>query len=144
MQTGILKHSDTVPNTIELLFFSLNVATARWLSLIGLVLSVGGLFALGMIISGAARGDEASRIRLKYDPLLINVNDTNPKPDTRVIKVASIDDLAKLAERDGHMILHEVRGTTHHYLVQDGTVTYSYQAANSNNTLPALAKAGSP
>jgi hypothetical protein len=45
-----------------------------------------------------------------------------------MIDVESIDDLARLAERAGVMVLHEAKGTTHQYFVQDGPSTYRYQA----------------
>ena len=42
------------------------------------------------------------------------------------IDVASIDDLARLAERQSTMILHMTRNFLHYYLVQGSGVTYRY------------------
>jgi hypothetical protein len=45
----------------------------------------------------------------------------------RVIELATMADLAKLAEKHGAPILHEAAGPTHRYLVYDAAITYRYQ-----------------
>ena len=47
--------------------------------------------------------------------------------ESKVIEVVTLDDLAKIAQRVGCMILHQPHGSTHHYFVQDGEITYRYQ-----------------
>ena len=44
-----------------------------------------------------------------------------------MVDLETIDDLAKVAERAGGMVLHEVWGNAHQYLVQDGETTYHYR-----------------
>jgi EAL domain-containing protein (putative c-di-GMP-specific phosphodiesterase class I) len=60
-----------------------------------------------------------------------------------VVEVASIDDLAKLADREGFTILHEPGDGCHRYMVQDGGVTYRFtltepQAAPSPASPPGM------
>ena len=102
--------------------------TARLIAAVGLTLSLGGSLALGVIAYRSRQADEATRIRSKYGSLLITVRDMNwLDRDSRVIEVSTIEDLAKIAERDGRMILHYARGSRRHYFVQSDQVSYRYQ-----------------
>jgi len=90
----------------------ISVLTARLIAAIGLTLSLSGSLALGILAHRSRQADEATQIRSKYGSLLITVRDMNwLERDSRVIEVSSIDDLAKIAERDGRMILHNVQGS---------------------------------
>ena len=139
-QAGLLVRPVTVPNTITLLGLQLKVLAARQLALAGLVLSLGGCAALGWAILQAGQGDEPTRIQLKYGPLLVAVKDNSPQAGT--VEVAAIADLAKIAEREGRMILVQAAGPTCHYLVQSGSVSYHYQccrrAAAAKEETPCL------
>ena len=59
--------------------------------------------------------------------MLVSVRSDGPRTG-RIVDVETIDDLAKLAERAGGMVLHEASGSAHQYLVADGGTTYRYQA----------------
>lgn len=127
-QIGLLQRPQTKPNTISILGFQISVLTARLIAAVGLILSLGGSLALAVFAYRSRWADEAARIRSKYGSLLITVRDTNwLDRDSRVIEVSTIDDLAKIAERDGRMILHYVQGSLHHYFVQSDHVSYRYQ-----------------
>jgi hypothetical protein len=128
MQTGLLKRAHEGSNTISLLGLTLQVSTARQLAVMGLALSLAGMLGVGLMMFRATHGDEASRIQLKYSPLLIAVHGNDWAASGRVIEVATMDDLAKIAERDGRMILHQENGSSHHYFIQDNDLTYRYQA----------------
>lgn len=140
-QAGLLPRPVTVPNTITLLGFQLSVLAARRLALAGLVLSLGGAAALGWTVLQAGRADEPARIRLQYGPLLVAVQDNAPRPQAGAIEVATMADLAKIAEREGRMILYQDHGSTCHYRVQSGEVSYHYQcrrAAAAKEEAPCL------
>jgi hypothetical protein len=130
-QGGILKRAREAPNTISLLGFTLPVSAARHIAVIGLVVSLAGMLGLGLLALRSARGDEASRIQSKYGPLLITVHNSDAAAGGRVIEVAAIDDLVKIAQRDGRMILHQERDSSHHYFIQDNDLTYRYQTGAS-------------
>ncbi len=131
-QKGLLQHSVERPNTLALLGLTLEVAGARRLAVIGLLLALAGLAALGLVEHYTVRGDAAALIQLKYGALLIGILDGDLGAEGRVVDVAAIDDLAKLAEQSGHMILHGTRGTAHRYFVHQGDVVYRYQSASED------------
>lgn len=116
-------------NTVPLLFFDLSVVTARWLSLLGVACALIGVVAL---VGAAgewleADGDPVARIAAKYGPMLVSVSGMG-ESSRAVVDVTSIDDLAKLAEREGAVILQEARPGHHACFVQVGEVTYRWQA----------------
>jgi signal peptidase I len=141
-QTGLQKRDREVTNTISLVGLSLAVSTARPVSLIGLGLSLIGIAGLGVSTLRAAQMDEASRIRSKYGSLLVAVCGSDLEAGKHIIQVAAINDLAKIAERTGRMILHEERGPTHYYFVQDSDVTYCYQSASADDKPSAAGEDG--
>ena len=138
---GLLKENRSEPNTISLLGLTLTVARARSLALSGLALTISGGLGLGLALSRAMRGDEAARIQFKYGSLLLSIRDCYLGTDGQTIQVATIDDLVKLAERQGQMILHQVRDGTHDYFVQDSGVTYHYQPTIHDEQLMAVGAA---
>jgi hypothetical protein len=125
-QQGLLQRARSESNVISIFGLTLTVSTARWLSLAGLLLSLGAGAATTLPLIQAARGDASSKIELKYGSVLVNVHEVAFREDRKVIGVRGIEDLARLAEKAGCMILHQARGATHHYYVQDGNVTYHY------------------
>jgi signal peptidase I len=143
-QKGLLKHSRPQPNTLALLGLVLEVASARWIALTALAAAAGGWLLLAMLVSRAARVDEPTRIRLKYGPLLIAIRDSDLGTAGSVVDVATIDDLARLAEQHGQMILHAERAGRHRYVVHDGNLTYRYQIADLDDSLPASTEQGIP
>jgi signal peptidase I len=126
-QTGLVSRTREMPNVLSLLNFQLKVSSARQLALVGLVLSLGGILALGWSMHRATQGSEATRIHLKYHPLLVTIYDPDLEMGQRMIRVATMDDLARIAERDGRMILHQTAGPIDRYLVPDSVATYYYQ-----------------
>jgi len=127
----------TEPARFSLLGLDLPVVTARWLSAVGFAITGGaatGGLALAAILS-RQRG-QAARIQARYARLLITVAQSDLKERGQKIWVASIEDLAMLAQRDGRMILHqEVAPQAHLYFVPDGAVTYQYMLINGGSAV---------
>jgi len=125
------------PTLFSLFGFDIPVVTTRWLSAVGFALTGGaatGGLALAAVLS-RQRG-EAARIQGRYGSLIINVAEAYLREDGQRILVASIEDLVKLAERDGRMILHQELGPhSHLYFIQDGAVTYQYMLAESGSAV---------
>ena len=90
-------------------------------------MAVAGGLLLIVVIVVASGGDEPSRIKARYGPLLVALRGIDVGDDGRLIELESIEDLAKVAEREGRMILHRECGSVHQYFVQDVDVTYRYQ-----------------
>ncbi len=129
---GLVKRDGVEPNRLSLFALTMDVSTAREVSVFGFGASLYGMVVFAFIIFLMARRDEASDIQVKYGPLLVGVRAGELQAGNRIVDIASMDDLAKLAERDGRMILHGLEQNTHHYLVPDVGVTYRYHTNGHN------------
>ncbi len=135
-QAGLIEGTRTQPNVLPLLGLKLDVARMRTLSLVGLGLSLGGLLILGFYISRKVRSSQEALVQMKYSSMLVDVQDNSLELTEPAIDVVTMDDLAKLAERQNTLILHETRGLTHRYLVQGDRITYRYIVDESGKSLP--------
>jgi len=125
-EKGFYRIAREEASTIGLFVFSLPVLTARWLSALGLALSLVVTMALGLAGLRLARSGVAAQIKLKYGHLLLTVREVRLQRDERLVELSTIEDLARMAEKSGRMILYYARGSTHHYLVRDGEQFYHY------------------
>ena len=123
---SVLKNTRPAPNTLSLLGLSFDVALARWLAIIGMIAGAGGITALVVQVLRLTQRDEATAIRLKYGSQMVAVRHVELGEHSRIVDLASIDDLAKIAMKDGRMILHGHGDRAEEYLVQDVDVTYRY------------------
>lgn len=123
---GLAGSASQKPNVIPLLGFGIPVWLVRFVSLVGFGLSLYGSSAAGMSLYRAASQSQEALIRLKYGSMLVDVYEKNVAPTHSIIDVATMNDLARLAERHGTMILHMTRNFLHYYFVQSGGVTYRY------------------
>ena len=119
-----------VPNTLTLFGLKMNVSILRVIALVGLVLSLSGLVVLWLQVENIARTDQGTFVRLKYDPLVIDVEENGYRSNVQPIDVNSIDDLAKLAEKHNTLILHEVREGIEKYFVNVNGMPYLYSRIN--------------
>jgi hypothetical protein len=131
-KSGVIKYTQVESNIIPLLFLKLEVALARQIGVGGLGFALIGLLWIGLLRLRAGRPDQATRIRAKYGALLIDVAGGDMQPSKQVVELAAIGDLAKLAQKNGQVILHEVCGATHRYWVPDDGLTYCYQFASDD------------
>ncbi len=113
-------------NTFSLAGFNLDVRLARVISLVGLSFAILGFVLIGMNIYDTTRKNQDALIRLKYGGMLVDVYEANLESTVSMIDVTSIEDLAKLAERHGSMILHINKNLSDHYLIQNNGTTYRY------------------
>ncbi|MCL4271366.1 MAG: hypothetical protein KJZ72_17545, partial [Anaerolineales bacterium] len=125
-QPGLAGSSESEMNTLSVLNFAIPIWVLRLISLTGFALSGLVLSALGMNLYRAASQSEEALTRLKYGSMLVDVYEQNLAPSSTLIDVASLDDLARLAERHGTMILHMPKNFLHFYFVQVHGTTYRY------------------
>lgn len=123
---GLAPGAELKPNALSLLGLQVPIWLARFVSLVGFGVSLYGLGVAGAALYRAASRSEESLIRLKYGGMLVDVYEQNLPPTASVIDVATMDDLARLAERHGVAILHMTRNFLHYYFVQSSGVTYRY------------------
>lgn len=129
--SGSVEQLRTVPNHISLPKLDVNVTTAQQLARFGVGVSVIGGLLLVVFAWRSSKTDEANRIRARYGTMLIALRGSDLGTAGRVVDVATIEDLMKVAERESRMVLHQEHGSTHHYFVQDVDVTYRYQTSMS-------------
>ena len=114
------------PKSLSLGFWSPRVSSARAVAMVGfsamlgLLLMAGGYLALGL------RNDEEARIRARYGSRLVSVAGPETERTADAVRVATMRDLARLAERFGSVILHAPLPEGHRYFVRDGEDTYEY------------------
>ncbi len=118
--------SRTEPNSLQILGTLVPVSTARRLALVGLVMSLGGMVAVGWASWRAAHYGEVESIRFRYGSRLVAVRDYPLPPPEQCIRVATIEDLVKLADGYGGKILHTEDASGHWYYVQGEGVLYYY------------------
>jgi signal peptidase I len=123
---GLTGSSAVQANTLSLLGWKPAVDFIRVFALLGLGISLSGLVILGLFVFNTARQSEDALIRLRYGSILVDVYEKSLEPTSTIIDVTSMDDLAKLAERQGTMVLHMVINFLHYYLVQNNGTTYRY------------------
>lgn len=127
LKQGLLQGTRVEPSTFTLLNLRFDVAAARRWGLIGLALSLMSGAALALPTIRTMRTDASATIRFRYGSLLIAVQPEHIVPNGQLVDVISIDDLAKIAERVGGVIMHAPAATTQAYLVHAGPLTYRYR-----------------
>jgi signal peptidase I len=123
---GLAGNSDLKANTFRILGLEPTVKSVRLISLLWLGFSLAGLVITGVYVYTTAEERQDTLVHLKYGAMLVDIQWQNIKPTSSMIDVTSIEDLARLAERHGTMILHMQLNVLHYYLVQDNDVTYRY------------------
>ncbi len=126
LKQGLAGGSELQKNTFSIFGLNPTVGTIRTIALIGFIFSLMGLFFIGLQFYQAAQQSEDALIRLQYGGMLVDVYEQSLAPTSSTIDVTTIDNLAKLAERQGAMILHMTQNFLHYYLVQINGTTYRY------------------
>jgi hypothetical protein len=120
-----LKVATTEPNTIDLVFFAPAVQTMRVASLVAGFLAT-LLFLLLMVLSLLAdSADESVKIQARYAHMLVALKGSLIADSGQTFDVATIEDLIRVAEREGRMVLHETRPSEHTYFIHEAEAAYS-------------------
>jgi EAL domain-containing protein (putative c-di-GMP-specific phosphodiesterase class I) len=135
-QAGLIEGTKTQANTFHFLGLSLEVGKIRTVSIVGLSVSLLGLFLLGLFIYYKIRNSKDAQVQMKYASMMVDIHESALELSAPAIDVVTMDDLAKLAERHNSLILHETHGLTHQYLVQGDRITYRYIADEGGSTMP--------
>jgi signal peptidase I len=120
-----LKVATTEPNTLDLVFFALAVETVRVASLIAGFLSTLLLLLLLAMSLLADSADESVKIQARYPHMLVALKGSLIADSGQTFDVETIEDLIRVAEREGRMVLHETRPSEHTYFVQDAAAAYT-------------------
>jgi len=126
-QERFIPQTREVPNQLFVLGKPIQIRTLRWIACVGFGLSLLGAIYPAWAIYSDWKESSESRIRIQNQPLLVDIKPGSLKTKgLTVIEVSSFQDLRKMAERYGALIMHEGSGTTHRYALQDGSTLYSY------------------
>ncbi|NNJ10433.1 signal peptidase I [Chloroflexales bacterium ZM16-3] len=125
-QEGMLKRTRSEPSTISPLGLTLNVALARQGGLIVAVVSLALAAVAGLPLLRAGGQSEQARIQMRYGSQIVDLAGQPDMQAAHVVRIGSINDLAKLAERQGALILRDGSTQPPRYIVQDGTAAYIY------------------
>ena len=123
---GLAGSSNMQANTLSILGWNPTVDFIRIFALLGLGISLSGLAIAGWFVFNTASQSEEALIRMRYGSMLMDTYERSLDATLPVFDVTSIDDLAKMAERQNTMILHMTQNFLHYYLVQSNEVTYRY------------------
>ena len=126
-------------NQLNILGLKIPVLLARWIALgIGIPAAFFLILLLIRLYTSTQRS-ELERVRLWYGSMLIEARDIQMLDTPRQVEIASIDDLANLAEQDQRGILHLADGDSHHFFVQTAEQLYHYQLEENSTGLEVLA-----
>lgn len=145
MKSSLLQSNDFEPNTMILFGSEVRVVTLRWLTVVGMLISLTGFVFLGVKLQNLAATDQGMFFRVKYDSLIVDVQSSEVLTAAPCVDLKSIDALARLAERFNTMILHAENGDRHIYLVQSGGQNYRFEmkVSQTGTTVP-VNEAGNP
>jgi hypothetical protein len=127
-----VKLPEIEPNTIPLLTWSIDVTLARLLAIAGLLLSVISVVAIVVMAMNANRSNGGAVVPSRYNAMLVDISDPDPAMtgSGQVVAVRSFDDLARLAERDGQVILRHAANGFERFIVRCADTTYQYSATS--------------
>jgi len=125
----------TAPAQLSAFGRNLDVADARALALFGLLASTVAL-AVALVATKRRHGNEAARIGVRHGHRIVSVAVGGGDANGAVVDVTTMDDLARLAEQYGCLILHHDHTGTHSYMFQVDRTLYRYR-------IPKLAAAAS-
>lgn len=123
---GLVKTTQTEANTLALFEAKPEVSALRKATSLGLAISLAGLLVLGLYLYLSVRHSQESYLQMKYGSILVDVRSRALEASLPAVDVISMDDLAKLAERNNALILHESTGAIHSYFVQGDRIVYRY------------------
>jgi signal peptidase I len=138
IQSGFVMNSSQVPNTLSILGLKPSVVGARITAVVGLLLSLLGLLFLYLYFHRTTKNSPVDLIQLKYGGMIIDVSEHGLGDLSSAIEVATIDDLAKLAERENVMIMHvqfERKDVVYYYLVRVNGTTYRYVSGKGRDAM---------
>ena len=108
------------------LAFGVGVGTARFLSLLGLVLAFGVAAWARSSSSGSPRRTGHELVAARLGELMVDA--VQPvAPNGRVIELDDLDSFVRVAEASGRLVVHTRTPLGHEYVVDDGPTSYRYR-----------------
>ena len=134
---GALEIGVVEPNRISILGATVAVAGARRVAGIGLVIGLGGLALLAVWFYREQQVDPAASIQLKYGAQMAELQAGSFETGGETQEMASIDDLARIAEKSGQMIYWILSDPVGDYFVHDAGRLYHFRLPRPPKMTPA-------
>jgi hypothetical protein len=130
VKTGIVKLPELEANTIPVLQWEVSVVLARVFAMVGVLLAIVGACAIATIAMYANQTGAGAQVPSRYNAMLVDISDPEPAMagHGQIVAVRSFDDLARLAERDGQVILRHAANGIERFMVRCADITYQYSA----------------
>jgi signal peptidase I len=128
-QTGLIPGETRVANDLSIFGLEIPVFTARVIALFCFAISMAGILVLTLPVYLETRRDELTAIHMKYAPLLLKIDPAQAKrraASAKLVELASMADLARLAQNTGQMIFEQTIGDEFHFLVYSEPYIYRY------------------
>jgi signal peptidase I len=143
--SGFTSVARTTPAQLSFLGQHPSVALSRKIAAGVLLACLVALFGLGILLWRASRAAETARIGARYGSILVAVERPEALGEAGSVRVANMDDLVKIAEHQGRMILHCAGESGRDYFVRDQALTYLYSARDQpSRRRPSQASATDP
>lgn len=133
IKPGSVLSSAPTPNMLNILGITLTVQSTRILVSFGLAIFIIGFLWAGSYFIQRVQSDPVTLIQLKYRRQLMDVSETVLPQHLPVVEVSSMDDLARLAERQNTLITHTFLDSQHYYCVQSNGMTYQYVVESADH-----------
>ena len=131
-------------NQMNILGLKIPVFLARWIALgVGIPSAFFLIFLLVKLYT-SIQSSELERVQIWYGSMLVEARDIQMLDAPRQVEMASIDDLANLAEQDQRPILHLPDNDSHHFFVQTPEQLYHYQLEEDTKGLAIVNTFNSP
>jgi signal peptidase I len=127
LAAGALSVDTIEPNTFNIFSLPLPVATARTLSLGGIILAAAGMGLSVLIFKRAEINNEVLRARLLAGTMLIETERGLEAPGDQVIEMPELEDLLRLGERMGSSVFLQVKPFYADFMVREGNMLYRYR-----------------
>jgi len=126
VQSGFLTRQRQIPATLNILGLKPTVQTARWIAGVTFGVSLLGIAAILYPFLRASMQSPSEKIRIQFNEVLLDIRELPVGATSEDIELDRFEDLAKLAEKTGSLIFHQVEGIQHTYLLQDGDISYRF------------------
>jgi hypothetical protein len=124
--TGSVRVPRTTSANLSFVGLHPSVSMCRQVAAWVLLACLLALLGLGILLRKAGRAAEADRIGARYGSILVAVGRPETLAEAGSVRMDSFEDLVKIAEHQGRMILHCEGESGRDYFVRDQTLTYLY------------------
>ncbi len=115
------------PSTVRFLVFAVSIGLLRIFSLAGAIAASLGTALAALSVWQRRHRPAIEQIRERYGSLLVTVQNSSLGAESALVYVTTIEDLAKIAERTGRMILCEEQHSVWRFSVYDEAVVYRFE-----------------